>query len=92
METDTTGKKSVDVETDVGTDVVKEQRKIRFDNTLSLGAVMLKGSGLRAGETVTVSTEKGSGLIVIKRVRAERKVRMRRIADAQMRKVEGVKE
>ena len=86
METETMGKKSVDVDVDEDVGVVKERRKIRFDNTLSLGAVMLKGSGLRAGESVTVATRKGSGVILIQRVQ------MRRVNGVQRRRVEEVKD
>ena len=48
-----------------------EDRSIRADNTIMLGLKMVGKSGLEAEESVQVSTELGSGKVVIERAKRE---------------------
>ena len=53
--------------TDNNGTIIRELRKIRFDNTVNLGSV-LTSSGLRTGDFVSVTTKPNSGMITIWRI------------------------
>ena len=53
--------------------IYTEARQIRADNTIMLGLKMVENSGLKAEESVRVSTKIGSGNVVIERMKKEEK-------------------
>ena len=55
-------------ETKIKVDYI-EERVVRADNTIMLGLKMIGNSGLESEEKVQVSTETGSGKIVIERMK-----------------------